>query len=311
MVYWLANTNSLSNRKYGAGKYAHFAAHYSTIKVPAMLKVLQHSYQKLHPFLKVCIYLGGNYGLIFLIQFLGPLGEMVVNLSLCVTVIFFTWFILKLEERKLDEIGWRPMKSRHWGQLITGTLTGMLMLISVAFILKWQTGFRWETNPLPMLTIVTLIVTVLASAYVQELAFRGYPFQLLLSRYGVWPAQIIIAVFFGLMHLSSNMSFGDVVSTMFTTGIGSLLFALAYLKTKNLALPTGIHFGWNLLQVLLPRHPSQNGHGLVKIVEGSFDDSGLNIWTWVMTYAIIVLIVAIGLWFFNRNKKNTVSQELL
>lgn len=94
-----------------------------------------------------------------------------------------------------------------------------------------------------MLTIITLFITVLASAYAQELAFRGYPFQLLQRKYGIWPAQIIIAISFGLMHLSRNMSFGELASIVFTTGAGSLLFALAYLKTKNLALPTGIHFG--------------------------------------------------------------------
>ncbi len=271
---------------------------------------LPHFYQKLHPFLKVCIYLLGNFSLFFIAQFVGPLGEMAVNLFVCVTCILFTWFILKLEKRKLDEIGFRPMNGRHWGQLIVGTIIGMAMLVSVAYILKWQTGFRWESTPLPMLTIITLFITVLASAYAQELAFRGYPFQLLLGKYGVWPAQIIIAIFFGLMHLSHNLSFSDVASIMFTTGIGSMLFGLAYLKTKNLALPTGIHFGWNLLQILLPRHPSQNGKGLVKIVEGSFDATKLNIWTWIMPYAVIMLIIGAGIWFFNRKSKIMPQQGL-
>ncbi|MES2774070.1 MAG: CPBP family intramembrane glutamic endopeptidase [Bacteroidota bacterium] len=268
-------------------------------------------YQQLHPLLKVCIYLGGNYGLIFLAQFVGPLGELAVNIFLCIAVIAFTWFILKLEGRKLDEIGWRPINSGHWGQLIIGTIVGMVMLICVAFNLKWQTGFRWESTTLPPQSIITLLITVFASAYVQELAFRGYPFQLLLKKYGVWPAQLIIALFFGLMHVSSNMSLGDMASVMFTTGLGSLLFALAYLKTKNLALPTGIHFGWNYLQVLLPRHPSQNGKGIVKIVEGSFDGSKLNVWTWIMPYAIILLIVAIGLWFFNSSVNKTEHKAML
>jgi uncharacterized protein len=275
-----------------------------------MIKSWSVVYQKIHPFLRVSTYLLCNYGLIFLTQFVGPLGEMAVNLFVCVSVILFTWFILKLEKRKLDEIGWRPMNSRHWGQLIMGTVIGMAMLIAVAYTLKWQTDFRWESTPLPMLTILTLFVTVLASAYVQELAFRGYPFQLLLTNYGVWPAQIIIAIFFGLMHLSHNMSFSDVASIMFTTGIGSMLFGLAYLKTKNLALPTGIHFGWNLLQILLPRHPSQNGKGLVKIVEGSFDATQLNVWTWIMPYAVIMLIVGSGIWFFNRKSKIIPQQGL-
>ena len=275
-----------------------------------MIKSLSVVYQTMHPFLRVCIFLLGNYGLIFLTQLIGPLGEMAVNIFLCITCILFTWLILKLEDRKLDEIGWRPINSKHWVQLVIGIIIGMTMLVSVAYILKWQTGFSWQSTPLPMLAIGTMFITVLASAYVQELAFRGYPFQLLLGKYGVWPAQIIIAILFGLMHLSSNMSCSDVASIMFTTGIGSFLFALAYLKTKNLALPTGIHFGWNLLQILLPRHPSQNGKGLVKIVEGSFNATKLNLWTWIMPYAVIMLIVAAGLWLYSRKKKSSKSYEV-
>ena len=249
------------------------------------------------------IYLGGNYGLIFLAQFAMPLGEIAVNVLLCILIVIFTKFILLPEEKKLDQIGWRPLNGKHWRQLIMGIVTGMAMLISVVLILKWQTGFRWQSTPMPMLTIFTLFIAVLASAYVQELAFRGYPFQLLLTKYGLWPAQIIIALFFGLMHLSSNMSFADVASIMFTTGIGSILFGLAYIKTKKLALPTGIHFGWNLLQILLPRHPSLNGKGIVKIVEGSFDVAKLNAWTWIMPYAIIMLVVGIGLLCIKAEEK--------
>ena len=268
-----------------------------------MQNQLSHQYQKLHPLLKVCIYLGGNFGLIFLAQFAMPLGEVAVNVLLCLCVIFFTSFILRLEGRKLDEIGWRPMTTTNWKQLFAGTITGMTMLIAVAFILKWQTGFRWENAHMSLLKIVSAFIAVLASAYVQELAFRGYPFQLLLKKYGIWAAQIIIALLFGLMHIDGSKSATDVASTMFTTGIGSLIFGLAYFKTKNLALPVGIHFGWNFLQVLLPRHPSMNGKGIVKIVDGSFDATKLNIWTWILPYALIMILVGIWIWYSNGKRK--------
>ncbi|MEO7309174.1 MAG: CPBP family intramembrane glutamic endopeptidase [Chitinophagaceae bacterium] len=270
-----------------------------------MQQALAIKYQQLHPLLKVAIYVGTNYGLIFLTQFVGPLGEMAVNIFLCLSVIFFTKFILTLEGRKLDEIGWRPLNNHHWKQLITGTVVGMCMLVTAAFIVKWQTGFRWENANLPSLKIAGAFVAVFASAYVQELAFRGYPFQLLLKKYGLWPAQIIIALLFGLMHLDGGMSAIDVASTMFTTGIGSLIFALAYLKTKNLALPVGIHFGWNFLQLLLPRHPSMNGKGIVKIAAGSFDASKLNTLTWILPYTLIMAVV--GIWLITAWKRLTLE----
>jgi len=264
-----------------------------------MTTSLLHTYPNLHPSIRICIFLGGNFLLLFLVQFAGPLGEMAVNVLLCAAVILFTKFILYLEAKKLDATGWRPQSTTHWIQLLTGTIIGMLMLIGTTLFIKWQTGFQWQNTPLPWSTIVVLMVTVLASAYSQELIFRGYPFQLLLKKYGIWPAQIIMAVFFGLMHMG-NMPFSEMVATMFTTGIGSLLFGLAYINTNNLALPTGIHFGWNLLQILLPRHPSLNGKGIVKIVEGSFNNTNLTLFIWMLPYVFVMIVGYISISVFYR-----------
>jgi uncharacterized protein len=266
-----------------------------------MVTSLRHGYIKLHPFIRVCIFLGGNFLLLFGVQFAGPLGEMAVNVFLCAAVILFTKLILYLEARKLNTIGWRPRSTRHWVQLLTGTMIGMLMLIGTTLFIKWQTGFRWQNTPLPWSTILVLIVTVLASAYSQELIFRGYPFQLLLKKYGVWPAQIIMAVFFGLMHIG-NMPFSEIIATMFTTGIGALLFGLAYIKTNNLALPTGIHFGWNFLQILLPRHPSLNGKGIVKIIEAGFNQANLTIFIWMLPYVFVMIVGYISISVFYRKQ---------
>ncbi len=275
-----------------------------------MIKSLRLGYLKLHPLIRVCLFLGGSFLMLFLVQIAGRLGEMAVNVLLCGAMILFTKFILYLEARKLDSIGWRPQFTTHWIQLLTGTIIGMLMLIGCTFFIKWQTRFHWQNTALPWSTIVMLLVTVLASAYVQELTFRGYPFQLLLKKYGVWPAQIIMAVFFGLMHIG-YMAFSEMVATMFTTGIGALLFGLAYIKTNNLALPTGIHFGWNFLQILFPRHPSLNGKGIVKIVEGSFNQTAFTPFTWMLPYVFVMIVVFIGISIFYRKQpSNNHVQEL-
>ena len=141
-----------------------------------MITNLRHRYLKLHPFIRVCIYLGGNFLLLYLVYFAGPLGEMAVNVLLCAAVILFTKFILYLESKKLATIGWRPQRTVHWIQLLSGIIIGMLMLIGTTLFIKWQTGFRWESTPLPWSTIVVLLVTVLASGlftgtYISWLSF--------------------------------------------------------------------------------------------------------------------------------------------
>ena len=190
--------------------------------------------------------------------------------------------------KTMDQIGWKPLLRRHWKQLGMGIIIGSIMLIITALTIKWKTGFIWQPVPFTVLSVSLLFISTMASAYFQELAFRGYAFKILLEKFGVWPTQAVMAIPFGLMHLDSSMHVGEVASIMFTTGIGALLFGWAYIKTNNLALPTGIHFGWNYLQVLLPRHPSQNGKGLVKIMERSFDQAHLHTLTWLFPYAIMV-----------------------
>ena len=103
------------------------------------------------------------------------------------------------------------------------------------------------------------------------------------------------------MHLG-YMPVGEMVATMVSTGIGALLFGQAYIQTNNLALPTGIHFGWNLLQILLPRHPSLNGKGIVKIVEGSFNQSIFTPFTWLLPYVVVTIMVYAGLHIYYRKQ---------
>jgi uncharacterized protein len=94
----------------------------------------------------------------------------------------------------------------------------------------------------------------------------------LLRNYGVWPAQIIMAILFGCMHLIERpMSFSEVLLLLFTTGIGSVFYGMAYIKTGSLALPVALPVGWNYCQYLLPRHRVQNGPGIRIIDPLSFD----------------------------------------
>jgi len=253
-------------------------------------------FRQLPVLLRVGIYLGGNYGLLFIAQiitgFLPGKGPLITNGLLCILLILFTGLVLKWENRSWKEIGC-TISRRGWIDLLYGTLGGIVMLITVAFTIKLLTGFHWELNPaFHWRQLLPIFITVFLSVFVQELAFRGYPFRILLEKWGEWPAQIIIAVLFGCMHLSGNMSLMDVLLTMLTTGTGSLLFGIAVIKTGQLHLATGVHFGWNFLQYLLPRSVVQNGEGIWLVNSGTFNPSfGLALLIWTLPYLIVGITV--------------------
>jgi uncharacterized protein len=86
-------------------------------------------------------------------------------------------------------------------------------------------------------------------AITEELLFRGFVFQRLISGLGVWPAQLIIAAFFLLTHCSNP---GMIGSTKLVASINiflaSILFGVAFLRTRSLALPLGLHWMANWVQ---------------------------------------------------------------
>jgi hypothetical protein len=179
------------------------------------------------------------------------------------------------------------------------------MLVLTAYIIKSLVGFHWVINPAFQWShFLPLFVTIFCSVFVQELAFRGYPFRIMLDKWGEWRTQIVIAFLFGLMHVSNDMSLTNFLLTMLTTGAGSFLFGIAVIKTKRLHLSVGIHFGWNLAQFLLPRSASQNGTGIWTLTGGSFQPQFSYV-IWIIPYMLIVLTAYVIIKNSVRNKYAT------
>ena len=88
-----------------------------------------------------------------------------------------------------------------------------------------------------------LALSVLAlGAMAEEAAFRGYPFQRLTEAAGPFVAIAVIQVGFGLIHSDNpNVSRWGIANT----ALFGVLLAVAYLRSRSLWLPWGIHFGWN------------------------------------------------------------------
>jgi membrane protease YdiL (CAAX protease family) len=87
----------------------------------------------------------------------------------------------------------------------------------------------------------TLLVLAVA-ALNEELVFRGYPFQVFLKSIGPWGAMLLISSIFGLLHLPNP---GATLLSTVNTILAGIFLCRAYLKTRSLWLPYGIHLGWN------------------------------------------------------------------
>jgi len=199
-----------------------------------------------------------------------------------------SWTFIHAEDRSILSLGFVPRIKRDYKELFSGVVIGGLMLITTVIFTLLLTKDHWSFNTqVDPIYVGIAFFTCLWSAFVQEFVFRGYPFQTLLKHYGPLTAQAFIAIPFGLMHLNGRMNLTDMASAMLTTGLGSILFGLAYLKTRKLFLPVGLHLGWNYAQQLIPRTVGEGNSGIIKIAAEHANYSHLII---IGPYLVVVIL---------------------
>ena len=97
------------------------------------------------------------------------------------------------------------------------------------------TGRTFELALLELLILAT-------GAMAEELMFRSYPFQRLLEAVGPAPATVVMSLLFGVAHGANPHASKLAMLNTFAIGI---LLCVAYMRTRALWLPWGIHFAWN------------------------------------------------------------------
>ena len=140
---------------------------------------------------------------------------------------------------------WRGLALRQaW---IGFAISSVLITVAVAAIAVFG-GLTFELH-LTLSTVlheILVVLLLLGGALLEELAFRGYPFQRLVEAIRPVGAIVVLSIFFGAVHLRNPNAGGVLSLGFFNTILVGVLFAYAYLRTRTLWLPIGMHFGWNL-----------------------------------------------------------------
>jgi membrane protease YdiL (CAAX protease family) len=91
-----------------------------------------------------------------------------------------------------------------------------------------------------------LIVGAIFPAVFEEILFRGILFRWIEEFGGSWAALVLTSALFGAIHLSNpHASAVAAVGIAFEAGI---MLGAAYMITRSLWLPMGLHAGWNFMQ---------------------------------------------------------------
>jgi hypothetical protein len=178
---------------------------------------------------------GAWYGFFLLFELLALLGSFKVMTRL-------------FEHKPLGVVGlaFHPCWVK---ELCVGLGIGSIMMVSLGGAEALLGLARFARNTLPARAELAygswLFLILLIAATNEELIFRGYPFQKLVESLGPPGAVAVSSVFFGLAHLGN--SHHTWISTLNTMLVGIPL-SIAYLRTRSLWMPVGVHFTWNYVQ---------------------------------------------------------------
>ncbi len=151
-------------------------------------------------------------------------------------------FADQVEESPLAAQG---LGGRHWGRdFALGLAIGAgLIAISIAVMAALgRVSFRLVWSGRALADLLAVLVVLATAALTEELMFRGYPFQRLVEAVGAAPAILLLSLLFGFAHARNpHVSRLAILNTLLV----GVLLAVAYLRSRALWLPWGIHLAWN------------------------------------------------------------------
>lgn len=181
-------------------------------------------------------------------------GPLVRSTVLIASTLWLIWLI----RTKLNRMPWtgmalpRPQPLR----LLLGCLGGALMTFT---IFGAERGLGWlrfsgishmSHWKISMVGFVLLeLLPSLGVGFCEELAFRGYIFQVLGERMQLWKAALATSLLFALIHLPAP-GFGPAVAVILL--LMGLMFVFMRLVTGSLWFPIGFHglFDWSQTYLL-------------------------------------------------------------
>lgn len=98
----------------------------------------------------------------------------------------------------------------------------------------------------PASSLLPVALLLIGGAIVEELLFRGVVFRLVQEWAGTWIALTVSAAIFGLAHVANpGATWFSSLAIALEAGV---LLGAAFVVTRNLWFPIGLHFAWNFCE---------------------------------------------------------------
>lgn len=153
--------------------------------------------------------------------------------------------------RFLEDLPWRclglTLHRGWWRDLLIGSAIGFAAIVVGVAIAKLGGGLHLSFSTDGLTGIARSMVgsagLLLVAALAEEAMFRGYGLQTFARARLASLGVLLTCAFFGFAHLANpNVVLGF---TMANTALAGVWLAVAYLRTRSLWFPLGVHWAWN------------------------------------------------------------------
>ena len=203
-------------------------------------------------------------------------------LTFCLVYLCSKW-----EKLSLADIGIIPGKTTIQ-RFLGGYFIGLLMAAAQA--LTSSSFGHLQLTIASHITATYILLPFLLYFFVagrEELVFRSYSLRSLDHSFSSLFALIVITVIFILEHLVAGMTWK---MAFIGSGLGGILFGVAALRTKGLALPLGLHSAWNFGQWTVG---FKNKPGIwVAVAKKGYEKQAEN--TSLVAFVIVMLLAIAG-----------------
>ncbi len=164
---------------------------------------------------------------------LGTFAAAAVATTICLRV---------FERSPLADVGmrWHPAAIRHLGLGLAIGVVAALLVTLLPCLFRLAEFKAQPDNPFQFASILFVSILLLFGAVGEEILFRGYGFQVIAGTFGAYQSLLPISVVFAAAHWNAPPL------GLFNTFLWGVILGFAFLRSGDLWLPIGLHFGWNV-----------------------------------------------------------------
>jgi uncharacterized protein len=131
-----------------------------------------------------------------------------------------------------------------FARFLAGVIIGISLMGLLAIMVMYLQHVSIEVNEKSKVFHFFLAtLPLLPLAYMEELGFRAYPLEIIKGKLGIRLAVIITSILFALYHIANGWS---ISASFYGPAVWGLIYGLAAVYSKGIAMPTGIHYAANL-----------------------------------------------------------------